>query len=303
MGKKNNTISEKKWQILNTSKKIRIFKDNFLEIEKTLATNSVVQDLTELYHNFSLLKSETDTVLKKLYDVYNNLPFPSSMERCNRSILAYLYDKLREIFNDEIIAQKDFHFLPEINIIKQDKVKDSAKLPIILILDNLRSAFNVGSIIRTAECLNICQIYFCGYTPLPDNQKVINTSMGTEKMVQWSYYPNTSEAITKAKAIGYTVYALETVKNGQSIYDENYLEKTAIVVGNEALGIHDEIIKLCDKSLIIPISGWKNSLNVATACAVCCFEVYRKSTENYCQKNADYNKESSVKCQLNSQNK
>ena len=187
------------------------------------------------------------------------------------------YNKLREIVNEEIIEQKDFHFLPKINVKTQDCEKNALKLPVILILDNLRSAFNVGSIIRTAECLNIEEIYFCGYTPKPDHPKIKNTAMGTEERIKWQYFTDTREAVLKAKENEYIVYAIETVECAESLFEQDFKGKYAFVFGNEALGIAADVLVFCEKCVMLPISGWKNSLNVATTCAVVCFEVVRQN--------------------------
>jgi tRNA G18 (ribose-2'-O)-methylase SpoU len=171
-------------------------------------------------------------------------------------------------------GQKDFHFLPK--ILKQDKYKETEKLPLILILDNLRSAFNVGSIIRTAECLNIEEIWFCGYTPNPEHPKIANTAMGTQERIIWKSFSDVKDAVIKAKELGYKVYALETVENAESVFEQDYNGNIAFIVGNEALGIAVDVIVLCDKCILLPVLGWKNSLNVATACAIACFEVLRQ---------------------------
>ena len=277
-------ISQNKWDSFDTKKKMKLVKQYFLDIEEMLSdfisqkgTEGVVEIdkslLQILYDNLDLLKNETDDTLKQIYMIHAKTNHDESIQE----ILTYLYDNLRPIFNEDIIKQKDFHFLPE--ILKRDEHKNNKKLPIILILDNLRSAFNVGSIIRTADCLNVEEVWFCGYTPKPDHPKVINTSMGTEKMIKWVYFEKTLEAINNAKETGYEPVALETLKGAKSIYEYKFAGKTALVFGNEALGLSEETIKLCDKCLVLPVSGWKNSLNVATACAVTCFEIYRQLGE------------------------
>ena len=137
---------------------------------------------------------------------------------------------------------------------KQDKQKNNAKQSIRLILDNLRSAYNVGSIIRTAECLNIEEIYFCGYTATPDHPKIAKTAMGTEERITWKHFAKTEDAILHVKSCGYFVYALETVVDSVSVFDENFKEKTAIVVGNEALGISENVLSLSDRCLSLPVT-------------------------------------------------
>jgi len=270
-----NVISERKWDGFSVEQKRKVFLGFFFEIEEMIQTSPLLigggrgrflEDT--ILTNFELLKDEDDKCLRSLYDGFRRLEIATTYEM--------LYDILREVFNEEIIGQKDFHFLPDINIVKRDKEKDTVRLPIILILDNLRSAFNVGSIIRTAECLNVEAVWCCGYTPLPDNPKVVNTAMGTQDRITWRCFARTKEAVKLAQAEGYVVYALETVEGAVSVFENDFNGKTAIVLGNEALGISEDVIKICDKCIVLPLSGWKNSLNVATACAVVCFEVFRQ---------------------------
>ena len=157
------------------------------------------------------------------------------------------------------------------NIKTQDELKNISKKHIILILHNLRSAYNVGAIIRTAECLNIEEVFFCGYTATPAHPKIAKTAMGAQNYISWRHFNNTEDAIICAKNSGYYIYALETIENAESVFIQENKENIAILVGNEALGIPVQLIALCDKPIILPISGWKNSLNVSAAVTVALF--------------------------------
>ena len=144
---------------------------------------------------------------------------------------------------------------------------------VILILDNLRSAFNVGSIFRSAECLGIKAVWLCGVCPTPHNAALANTARGTQQRVAWSYFEATELAVEAAKASGYRVYALETAPEAESAYTCNFQPPLALVLGNESLGIGDSVLQLCDTIVALPVQGWKNSLNVAVACAVCAYQI------------------------------
>lgn len=148
------------------------------------------------------------------------------------------------------------------------------KLDLIIVLSNLRSAFNVGSILRTAECFGISEVFFCGYTP--DNSKVTKTAMGTREYIKVSHFEDTASAIDYLRAQNRVIYALETAQNAISVYDEPFSSPAALIVGNEALGISPDILELADKIIQIPLAGWKNSLNVGTATAIAISEIYRK---------------------------
>lgn len=143
---------------------------------------------------------------------------------------------------------------------------------IILILDNLRSAFNVGSIFRSAECLGIPELWLCGLCPSPANPALIKTARGTAEKLSWRYFAHTSEAVEKAKNKGHTVYALETAPDAGSVFETDFQLPLALVLGNESLGI-GEALKLCDHIVSLPVQGWKNSLNVAVAASVCAYQI------------------------------
>ncbi|MCF7919304.1 MAG: hypothetical protein K9N06_05270 [Candidatus Cloacimonetes bacterium] len=165
---------------------------------------------------------------------------------------------------------------PELSILKHDGLeKNAPALDVILVLDNLRSAFNVGSIIRTAECFGIKELHFCGYTP--DNERVSKTAMGTRELVTIKKFTRTEDSIISLQQRQLVVYALETVDNAESIYNCAFQYPAALIVGNEALGISEDIIRLVDKVVQIPLAGWKNSLNVAVATAVTIAEMRRRS--------------------------
>ncbi len=144
---------------------------------------------------------------------------------------------------------------------------------IVVVLDNLRSVFNVGSIFRTAECLGIKNILLCGITPTPLHPNLAKTAMGTTDHVPWKYYPHTSDAISELKQMGYNIYALETAETAESVFATAVSYPLALVLGNESLGIAASILELCDAVIDIPVMGWKNSLNVGVAFSVCAYQL------------------------------
>ncbi len=169
--------------------------------------------------------------------------------------------------------QKDDEFI----VLKDDEQpKENVKIPLSLILDDLRSAFNVGSIFRSAECFGVSHIHLCGYTPTPQNKKVQKTAMGTDKFVKWSTHPSIEQVITKLKKDGFTIYALETTTQSKDISKTGFKQPCALILGNEALGISEETLKLADEIIQIPLSGWKNSLNVGVCTAICCYEISKQ---------------------------
>jgi 23S rRNA (guanosine2251-2'-O)-methyltransferase len=167
--------------------------------------------------------------------------------------------------------------LADFEIMQSDGSRSiETKQPLYLILDNLRSSFNVGSIFRTAECFGVTKLILCGYTAIPENPKVIKTAMGTTEFVDWQHFTFTEEAIIFLKEKGCTVFALETTSHAKNISKVIFPKPTALILGNEALGISKEILGLVDDIVSIPLDGWKNSLNVGVTAAIACYEVGRQ---------------------------
>ena len=186
----------------------------------------------------------------------------------------------REFLALAVPIEQEFGKTPkddEFIILKEDEQpKEKVKIPLCLILNDLRSAFNVGSILRSAECFGVSHIYLCGYTPTPGNKKVQKTAMGTDEYVKWTNHPSIEQVITKLKKDGFTIYALETTTHSIDISKTKFKKKCALILGNEALGISKKTLKLADEIIQIPLSGWKNSLNVGVCTAICCYEISRQ---------------------------
>lgn len=140
--------------------------------------------------------------------------------------------------------------------------------PLRLIADNLRSAFNVGALLRTAECFGVEHVALTGYTPSPDTDKTARTSLGTEKSVSWSADANVHDVIARARADGYAIVALETAANATTLESFAWPEKCALIVGNERFGLDRDVLDQADHFVKIPMHGTKNSLNVGIATGI-----------------------------------
>ena len=147
---------------------------------------------------------------------------------------------------------------------------------IYLVLDNLRSAFNVGSIFRTADTARIAGITTCGYTAHPPHPKLEKTALGTLDYVPTAHCDSTAAAVTSLQARNIPVWALETTSHSRIYTAVQYPRPLALVLGNEALGVNHLVLEQCDELIQIPMYGFKNSLNVASACAVVVFEILRQ---------------------------
>jgi tRNA G18 (ribose-2'-O)-methylase SpoU len=157
-----------------------------------------------------------------------------------------------------------------------DEVRQSEKLPVIAVLENIRSAYNVGSVFRTADAFLLHSLYICGYTAYPPHKEIRKTALGAEDSVSWKYVKNIQEAIEEIRQAGYKVYAVEQAeeswKLGSFAVEE---EKVAVIFGNEVTGVEQSTIALCDGVIEIPQLGMKHSLNVATAAGVVLWELIR----------------------------
>ncbi len=146
-----------------------------------------------------------------------------------------------------------------------------AVLPLTIVLDSIRSAFNVGGILRTAECFGASEVVFCGYTPLPDQAQVARAALGAEKLVKWRYVNSALQAVTELQRVGVPCVALETVAGVTTIDKFVWPWPCALVVGNERFGLGADVVELCAHATRIELAGCKNSLNVVSALAVALF--------------------------------
>jgi 23S rRNA (guanosine2251-2'-O)-methyltransferase len=158
-----------------------------------------------------------------------------------------------------------------------EEFKRSDKLPVIVVLENIRSAYNVGSVFRTSDAFLIEAIYIIGYSAKPPHKEVKKTALGAEETVTWKYFKTTAEAIEELKKDGYKVFAVEQAVNSNPLQRMDFKEdgKLAVVFGNEVTGVEQSTILLCDGCIEIPQLGMKHSLNIATAAGVVLWELIR----------------------------
>jgi tRNA G18 (ribose-2'-O)-methylase SpoU len=167
--------------------------------------------------------------------------------------------------------------MDELNRKTVEEFKRSEKTPVIAVLENIRSAYNVGSVFRTADAFLLEGIYLTGYTCVPPHKEIKKTALGAEDTVEWKHFTNASSAIEDLKAKGYKVYAVEQVVNSFSLEKIPFdaAEKIAVIFGNEVSGVEQDTILNCDGCIEIPQLGMKHSLNIATAAGVVLWEIVR----------------------------
>jgi len=150
------------------------------------------------------------------------------------------------------------------------------KLPVVVVLDSIRSSYNVGSIFRTSDGAMIEKLVATGYTPHPPKKEVLKTALGSQDSVDWEYVKNPVEIVNEYKAKGYKICALEQTNKSKAHHSlSKNIFPLCLIIGNEITGVKQELIDLCDFSIEIPQYGIKQSLNVAVAYGVSIFELRR----------------------------
>lgn len=168
--------------------------------------------------------------------------------------------------------------MDELNRKSVEEFKSSDKTPVIAVLENIRSAYNVGSVFRTADAFLLEAIYITGYTCVPPHKEIKKTALGAEETVDWKHFPNATAAIKILKEMGYKVFAVEQAKNSLQLHQTGFKteDKIAVIFGNEVTGVEQDTILQCDGCIEIPQLGMKHSLNIATAAGVVLWEILRR---------------------------
>ncbi len=168
--------------------------------------------------------------------------------------------------------------LKELNRINVEAFKEKAKTPIVLVLDNIRSALNVGSAFRTADAFALEKIVLCGITAQPPHREILKTAIGATASVDWVHVENTIDAVEMLRKDGFHIVGVEQAD--QSIMLEQFPvetdQKYALIFGNEVSGVHDEVMNNLDHCIEIPQFGTKHSLNISVCLGICVWEFFRK---------------------------
>ena len=162
-----------------------------------------------------------------------------------------------------------------------EEFRKSEKLPLTVVLDNVRSLNNIGSVFRTSDAFRVEHIALCGITATPPHREIHKTALGAEDSVAWSYHEDTAECLRALKGQGYKVFAVEQVDDSVKLGIRNEDlgiegQPVAIVLGNEIEGVQESLLPLCDGCLEIPQYGTKHSLNVSCAAAIVIWELFKQ---------------------------
>jgi len=156
--------------------------------------------------------------------------------------------------------------------------KESQKIPLILVLDNVRSLYNVGSVFRTADAFSLQALYLCGITAKPPHREIQKTALGATESVTWTYFNETLEAINRLKRNNYTILAIEQAEH--SVMLDSYIpdknNRYAVVFGHEVKGVQQMVVDLCDECIEIPQYGTKHSLNIAVSAGIVVWDLFQK---------------------------
>ncbi|MCY1635896.1 RNA methyltransferase [Marinifilum sp. D737] len=159
-----------------------------------------------------------------------------------------------------------------------EEFKASDKTPIVIVLDNVRSLNNIGSVFRTSDALLIEAVYLCGITATPPHRELHKTALGAEDSVQWEYFKNTEDAVTKLKENGFDIYSVEQAENSVSLenFETNPNKKYGLIFGNEVKGVQQKIVDASDGCIEIPQFGTKHSFNISVSCGIVLWDLFSK---------------------------
>jgi tRNA G18 (ribose-2'-O)-methylase SpoU len=159
-----------------------------------------------------------------------------------------------------------------------EEFKASEKTPIIIVLDNVRSLNNIGSVFRTSDALLIEAVYLCGITATPPHRELHKTALGAEDAVHWEYFKNTEDAVLKLKENSFEIYAVEQAENSISLecFEPDSSKKYALVFGNEVKGVQQKIVNSSDGCIEIPQFGTKHSFNISVSCGIVLWDLFSK---------------------------
>lgn len=163
----------------------------------------------------------------------------------------------------------------EMNRLSVAEYQQADKIPLVVVLDNVRSQHNVGAVFRTADAMRIERVVLCGICCCPPNAEIHKTALGAEESVEWRYYENTLDAVKDLQQEGYTVYAVEQAHDSltleevaETLSGEATLDRIAVVLGHEVFGVQQEVIDICSQCIEIPQYGTKHSMNVSVTAGI-----------------------------------
>ena len=173
--------------------------------------------------------------------------------------------------------------MPGLNRLTISEFKETAKFPVVIVLDNIRSQNNIGSVFRTADAFRLAGVYLCGITATPPHREIHKTALGATESVDWEYFENTADAVMKLKQQGYSILAVEQAEGSIPLtgFHPDPDDSFAIVFGNEVNGVDDAVLTMVGGCLEIPQYGTKHSINVSVAAGIVIWDLFCKMKPRY----------------------
>lgn len=166
--------------------------------------------------------------------------------------------------------------MEELHRLSKDQYKEVTKLPVVVVLDNIRSLSNVGSVFRSADAFRIGELFLCGITACPPHREIHKTALGADETVPWRYFETIEEACKELHSMGYGIYAVEQVEGSVMLQDFKTEPNMAFILGNEVDGVSDEALPYCDGAVEIPQQGTKHSLNVSVCSGIIMWNIFQQ---------------------------
>jgi tRNA G18 (ribose-2'-O)-methylase SpoU len=163
-----------------------------------------------------------------------------------------------------------------------EEYRSTEKAPIVIVLDNIRSLNNVGSVFRTSDCFSVEKIFLCGITATPPHRDIHKTAIGATESVEWEHVESTLDVVERLKKEGWRTYAIEQTENSEMLHEIHPKDgdKIAIIMGNEVDGVQQEVINSCDGVIEIPQFGTKHSLNISVCTGLVVWDLFSKMNLN-----------------------
>ena len=186
----------------------------------------------------------------------------------------------RQLLFSFILPQKEKTMrklsMDELNRLSKDDFEMADKLPIIIVLDNIRSLSNVGAFFRTADAFRIEELFLCGITACPPHREIHKTALGADETVKWRYFDTTEAACRQLKAEGFKIFAVEQVEGSAPLQDFAFESHTAYILGNEVEGVSEEALSYCDGAIELPQAGTKHSINVSVCAGIVMWKLFEQ---------------------------
>ncbi len=169
--------------------------------------------------------------------------------------------------------------MDQLGRISPDQYRQQKKFPVVVVLDNIRSMMNVGSVFRTGDAFRIEKILLCGITACPPNKEIHKTALGATESVEWEYYEDTVEGVLKLKEAGYRILALEQARESKPLhtFQPEAGQRYALVFGNEVKGVKESVLQQCHGCIEIPQFGTKHSFNISVTAGIVLWDFFVKT--------------------------